>query len=431
MKLSILGAPGDTGNLGVTALLHATLAGVTHGRRDVNVMVFDNGVGLRSATQMLGGRVVTYRRRGMRLSRRYHRPESLANMRLSARLGGFGNAGVQALAASDAVLDISGGDSFSDLYGRKRYDMVTQPKLMVMRLGRPLVLLPQTYGPFGTVEARDRARDIIAGARTAWARDGDSFDRLQELLGPAFDPRRHRQAVDVAFGLEPVAAEHKLSGELDGWISPASQHTVVGLNVSGLLANSTAAGQQYGLRIHYRRLMERLLRRLLEVAELRIVLMPHVRGASPQESDLHACRELRSVLEGGDRERVLVAPTGLSPGEAKWLIGRFDWFCGTRMHSTIAALSSGVPAAAVAYSLKTRGVFATCGQADSVADGRHQDDDEALHTLWASFEDRAQRRETLAARLPDVRRSAQQVWHDVMAPVAEDRSRVHDGSPTR
>ena len=38
------------------------------------------------------------------------------------------------------------------------------------------------------------------------------------------------------------------------------------------------------------------------------------------------------------------------------------------MHATIAALSSGVPCATVAYSLKARGVFASCGMAHAVAD---------------------------------------------------------------
>ena len=35
----------------------------------------------------------------------------------------------------------------------------------------------------------------------AWARDPRSFAHLQELLGSAFDPDKHRSGVDMAFGL--------------------------------------------------------------------------------------------------------------------------------------------------------------------------------------------------------------------------------------
>ena len=53
----------------------------------------------------------------------------------------------------------------------------------------------------------------------------------------------------------------------------------------------------------------------------------------------------------------------LDASEVKWCISKLDWFVGSRMHATIAALSSGVPCAAIAYSRKFRGVFATLGVA--------------------------------------------------------------------
>lgn len=412
-QVALLGAPGDTGNLGVTALLHATLAGITAAQPDANVTVYDNGVGARSLTMALAGRQVRYEARGMRLSKRVHRQESLAHMKVSARLGGVGNAGVRALMAADAVLDISGGDSFSDIYGSKRFDMMTVSKQLVLQLRRPLVLLPQTYGPFAAPAARQRAQQIVLAANMAWARDADSFTELQGLLGSAFDPRRHRQTVDVAFGLESVPASAKLRDPLLAWLTSKQEEPVVGLNISGLLANSQTAAAQYGLKIHYRHLLARLLRLLVDHGA-RVVLVPHVRGGAYHESDEHACTQLRAELADTAQERACVAPTNLSPGEVKWLISHFDWFCGTRMHSTIAALSSGVPAAAVAYSPKTRGVFATCGQEAAVADGRSLDDDTALTTLRRSFAERDAHRRSLAERLPAVQRSARALWDEVL-----------------
>jgi colanic acid/amylovoran biosynthesis protein len=72
------------------------------------------------------------------------------------------------------------------------------------------------------------------------------------------------------------------------------------------------------------------------------------------------------------------------------------------MHATIAALSSGVPSAAVAYSNKTAGVFETCRQGDHVADPREFGTSEMLERLWWSWERRAEARRVLHAALPEV-----------------------------
>ena len=51
--------------------------------------------------------------------------------------------------------------------------------------------------------------------------------------------------------------------------------------------------------------------------------------------------------------------------EIKHEIARMDWFVGTRMHATIAALSTGVPAGEVAHSPKFRGISERCDLADA------------------------------------------------------------------
>ncbi len=95
-------------------------------------------------------------------------------------------------------------------------------------------------------------------------------------------------------------------------------------------------------------------------------------------------------------------PEGLDPAETKWIIGRTDWMCATRMHAAIAALSCGVPAAALAYSDKTLGVFESCGQGEHVADLRRLRTGAVLNLLWHSFRLRAATESSLARRLHTV-----------------------------
>src|SRR5262249_22800318 len=148
-------------------------------------------------------------------------------------------------------------------------------------------------------------------------------------------------------------------------------------------------------------------RRLLLETDARILLIPHVMTAPGHyESDLQACIAVKSNLSelpavsGEDRLRIL--PPLNDPRHVKWVIAKTDWFCGTRMHATIAGLSSGVPTAAVAYSLKTRGVFETCGQGEHVADPRDLETQSVVERLFASWNARETSRRELTQTLPRV-----------------------------
>ena len=48
----------------------------------------------------------------------------------------------------DAIIDLTYGDSFSDIYGMKNFVLYSVPKIITEKLHIPLILGPQTYGPF-------------------------------------------------------------------------------------------------------------------------------------------------------------------------------------------------------------------------------------------------------------------------------------------
>lgn len=406
--LALFGGPTDTGNLGVSALGESTLASIAERRPEAQMLVFDNGRGRRLGSM---GKW-SYARDGAWISRRLHRDESLWSMATSARLGVPPNRNVAALRRAQGVLDVSGGDSFTDLYGSKRWQLVTLPKKITLQLGRPLILLPQTYGPYSNLARRRTAADIVARARSAWSRDRDGLEAMKELLGARFDAARHREGVDVAFALP--ARKPALPDEVLSWVRPPAggSAVTVGLNVSGLLMNDPSrASAQFGLTVNYPRLMHEVARRLLANAADRLLLVPHVRGGS-DESDDRACARLAADLDEPSRVRIL--PSGLDASETKWCIQGLDWLCGTRMHATIAALSSGVPAAAVAYSSKTQGVFETASMGHAVVDARSLDDDDALNLLLECAGSASNDRERLRPHARWLRRRASEQFAEIL-----------------
>jgi hypothetical protein len=73
-----------------------------------------------------------------------------------------------------------------------------------------------------------------------------------------------------------------------------------------------------------------------------------------------------------------------------------------------------VATAALAYSLKTRGVFATCAMADTVVDLRESTGSEALarlQQLWGRRQDDAA---ALARHLPGVRKAASRQLDEIV-----------------
>lgn len=405
-RLCLFGASPATGNQGVNALCWSTLDGLTE-RAPAEIHVFQYG-GDAVADVVPGSEPpVPYRVEPMSTGRRIWRSDHLSRALCAGRFNSSRNSMVNTVLRANAVLDVSGGDSFTDLYGRARFKSVLAPKQLALTLGRPLILLPQTYGPFESVRNERLAADIVSRATLAYARDPDSFEALQQLLGDRFDPRRHRHGVDLAFGLRTNAPAALESGVQNTLARRASEPLIV-LNVSGLLSNNAAAARaRFKLRADYRALVSSIVATLLESTDARILLLPHVHAPNGHfESDCDACLSVaeslpeRLRMSAADRLTTLTQP--LDASELKWIIGHADWVCGTRMHATIAALSQGVPACALAYSLKTRGVFERCGIGESVVDLRSENMETARERVLLSWHNRAVLKEKLSARLPDV-----------------------------
>lgn len=393
LQLVLAGAAIGNGNRGVEALGRSVADGVHRELPGARLSILDDGWGVRpdSSGHYAGSSVELV---GVRQSRRWHRPESWAQVRLAQATVPRLNRVAHRLEQADAILDLSAGDSFTDLYGPRRLRTVTAPKEAALRAGRPLVLLPQTYGPFAAPQARHLAERLVRSAEIAYARDPWSFERLLELAGPDADPSRMRDGVDVAFALEPRRPVSEVADLVEALTNDPTDRPTVGVNVSGLLQERNAH-EQFGIVGDYLETMATLVRALVDDGA-HVVLVPHVHVPDGGgESDTGAMSRVRESLPLAHRQCTTVLPAHLDAAEIKWCISRMDWFVGTRMHATIAALSTMTPAAAYAYSDKTRGVFETCGVADQVVDARRTGGPEAVERIVAAYRSRGTTRTTL------------------------------------
>ncbi|MCA9444945.1 MAG: polysaccharide pyruvyl transferase family protein [Candidatus Omnitrophica bacterium] len=407
--------------MGVSALFHSCLHGLAKRLPNMDLTVFDNKHGMRSVYQDIEGTPFAHRCMGGRSSKKIYRSDTLWNIRIATKLGGLWNPGARALLRADAVMDISGGDSFTDIYGQRGFEYSCLRKGLALSNSRPLILLPQTYGPFKDPENYRRAAEICVSARAAWARDERSYEYLREMLGDRFDPAIHRVGVDVAFLLPTV--EPDMEADLRDYLE-GSEAPIIGLNVSGLLFNRPEVSrEQFGLISDYDATIRHLVERFLKKTDARILLVPHVVTKPGHfESDLEACLRVRDDFKKDFPDRIETAPAYGDPREVKGLISRVDWFCGTRMHATIAGLSNGIPTAAISYSPKTLGVFETSGMGDHVADPTRFETEGVAEILHRSFSEREQAAIILRDRMPEVKRQAEEQMDEIAEATAAGRA---------
>lgn len=284
--------------------------------------------------------------------------------------------------AHDVVIDISGGDSFTDIYGKPRLRRIFAMKFLTHLARRPLVVAPQTIGPFTRPLSRLLARMTLNRSAIVATRDRLSTEAAR-VLGVR---RPVIEASDVALRLPYTPPPPRDGGP-----------PRVGLNVSGLLMRGGYTRQnEFGLRMDYPGLIRSLIRRFQahpDQPELHLIghVVTHV-DRHLSEDDYAACAALADEFPG-----TVLAPRFPSPSAAKSYIAGMDFFMGARMHACIAALSSGVAVAPMAYSRKFTGMFGSLGY-DQTVDCTSLEAGEAEARIVMMYEDRA--------RLADAARSA-------------------------
>lgn len=300
---------------------------------------------------------------------------------------------------ADFVGDIRGGDSFSDIYGVKRFIVGSLPILSVIWLRGRIALLPQTHGPFKSRTAQRLAAYILRHSEPLMTRDLASMSVIEGLSG------RKNGVVcspDVAFILPPRLPK---DFRAEPPLAAARASGRIGVNVNGLMYNGGYTQRNmFGLKLDYTRFLVLLLESLLVKPNVEVLLIPHTFAPPGNvESDPEACSKVWHALEPRFRSRVHVLQGEFDQSEIKGIIGTCEFFVGSRMHSCIAALSQGIPTVGVAYSKKFQGVFESVGAEHAVIDGRDYEAQTAVNEVMKLYEAREQWRSTLSERVSQAR----------------------------
>jgi polysaccharide pyruvyl transferase WcaK-like protein len=305
---------------------------------------------------------------------------------------------------------MAGGDSFSDIYGFERLMAATLPQILIVLLGKRLVLLPQTIGPFNGWLARGIAKYILRRAELVYSRDKQGLSDTKSLLNAGRNCNKVRFCHDVGFVVDPVSSDLSV---VDLPAGVKGGRTLVGLNVSGLLSMGGLNHRNiFGLKVAYDKLVDRLVDFIVRTKGATVLLVPHVLGREG-ESDLSACERVYEALKPRYGDLIGLARECYDVGQLKYVIGLCDFFIGARMHACIAAASQNVPVVPMAYSDKFAGVMQTIGIEANVVDLRKMDEEEIFNVIDRAFEHRAQVRQQLAQTMPQVKESVLSLFEGI------------------
>ncbi len=314
-----------------------------------------------------------------------------------------------AIMNADLTCDITGGDSFSDIYGMKRLVMGYLLKRICQITGKPFIMLPQTYGPFNSERSKTLAKKVLQQADNIYSRDKEGLEVIEELIGKS---DKTILCPDVAFTLE--LRECVLPKGF-----PAEAKHIIGLNISGLLFNGGYTGKnEFGLVCNYKELIKEIIDYFAALSEVHVMLVPHVvPKAFSVENDLDACQELYQSLSEQLKSKVFIAKPETDnfydQCEIKYLIGKCSFFMGSRMHATIAAISQHVPTVGLAYSKKFIGVYETVGIEECVADLRKLNNQKVLESVKAIYSKRENIKQKLEHAIPQVKQQVYSIFDNI------------------
>ena len=192
--ICILGATFSTNNMGVSALAAGAIACLLRRFPDASLFFLDYAKNAGIEHFQLGDRCIPITFVNMRFSKKLYLANNIAVLllislalkfvpfrKLRGRLAGT-NRSLQWLQNADFVVSIAGGDSFSDTYGMERFFYGVLPQALALAMGKRLVLLPQTLGPFRGVLSRLIARFILRAAEVVYSRDYAGVRNTERLL---------------------------------------------------------------------------------------------------------------------------------------------------------------------------------------------------------------------------------------------------------
>ena len=300
----------------------------------------------------------------------------------------------------DALIDISG-YAFGDAFSWIRCRVAAKQAQRFAKRGKPVILMPQMFGPFEHPKTRHYFKQLCEAATLIYAREQASYDTVRDILG---DDPRLKQAPDITI------------------FSPTSEDIETGFE-----------GESYGVLVPNERMLDQgrdewgdsYVSRLVEAGKQMVAhgLRPAIVIHSGDAGDQQLATQLGSELSAATDQSQPFVFSHSNPLVLKKFIGGAKFLVGSRFHSLVAALSSAVPGVALGWAHKYEMLAADFGVPELI----HRGSDSIDHLLsqvdrLADDSENQQLRGIIADRRTAMQNKADAMWEEVFAALGSSKT---------
>ena len=306
----------------------------------------------------------------------------------------------------DGIIDISG-FAYSDAWGAEPAERSLVWVRHCRKKGIPYVYMPQAWGPFTKSQVAQNVIEMGKLSSFLYARDEESYSFLNELSEEIRS--KAKLAPDIAFLFQGAGLETGAS-LLDNLGIEAKNYPVVGLTPN-LRVYERMEGE--GKNSSYVRLLADIARYCMQEWHAAVVLIPHELAFSrgTRKDDRYLCGLIQEGISG--QGRVVNMKENLSANAIKAVIGNLDMVIGSRFHSLVFALGSGIPVVALGWTHKYGELMRNVGLDDFFLDLQNMDEKTVLDMIERAWAAREKSRGILSDSIPRIAERASGVFDEV------------------
>ena len=234
----------------------------------------------------------------------------------------------------DGMIDISGyayGDGFPPLRTKASLAIIKNYR----HRNKPVIFMPQMYGPFDNPKTRDAFKECMNLVTHAYARDQSSFQLVQSIMGPEFP-----------LGLAPDITIFSTPTTQDNHSIPNRKYGCIVPNERMLDQGKDEWGDNY---------LNKLKATALCFKENNLKTIFVIHSNDPGDSKM--AHKLANELAPEIGDEWVSVYGHKNPKVLKQFIAGSHLLVGSRFHSVVAALSSGVPAIVLGWAHKYEAII--------------------------------------------------------------------------
>lgn len=221
------------------------------------------------------------------------------------------------------------------------YCMLLYPILIAKILGKQVILHSQSIGPFGTAFQKYATAIVLKKVDMIITREDISTNVLLKM---GIDKHKITRSIDAGF---LFTSKEKVNLKKYGVI--ASNREIIGITVARKFLKDPLLQDKYESEI------ATFVEYISIHRNISVIFIPQVTSSLFDDDDRDVARRIMDKIT--NKKNVWTIEDNLTHTEIKAIYTHLDYIIGTRFHSVIFSLTAYIPAIAIEYEHKTRGIM--------------------------------------------------------------------------